>query len=90
MYLHIEINFEHTQVSHKFFDTYKVGAIYWPIVQTFNFSVVPIRNQVVCTSFFSMLWSSFLAYMKHLEVKAKKRSSKSKINELTVKTPMAM
>lgn len=59
------------QVKDKFFDTYKVGAIYWPIVQTINFKFVPVKNQVVCTSFFSMMWSAFLAYMKHLEIERK-------------------
>lgn len=52
----------------KFFDTYRVGAVYWPVVQTINFSFIPVKNQVVFTSFFSMLWSSFLAYMKHLKL----------------------
>lgn len=61
------------QVAAKFFDTYKVGVIYWPIVQTFNFTFIPVRNQVVCTSFFSMMWSAFLAYMKHLELEKKKQ-----------------
>lgn len=56
------------QLKSKFFDTYKVGAVYWPIAQTINFKFVPVKNQVICTSFFSMLWSVFLAYMKHLEI----------------------
>ncbi|KAJ6640151.1 Mpv17-like protein 2 [Pseudolycoriella hygida] len=60
------------ELKAKFFDTYKVGAIYWPIVQTINFKFVPVRNQVVCTSFFSMLWSAFLAYMKHIEIEEHK------------------
>lgn len=64
--------FKHFQVSAKFFDTYKVGAVYWPIVQTINFQFVPVKNQVICTSFFSMLWSAFLAYMKHLEIEKNK------------------
>lgn len=59
------------QVSHKFYDTYKVGVVYWPSVQTLNYSFVPVRNQVVCSSVFSMIWSSFLAYEKHLEIKSK-------------------
>ncbi|XP_037026586.1 mpv17-like protein [Bradysia coprophila] len=59
------------EVKDKFFDTYKVGAVYWPIAQTINFKFVSAKNQVVCTSFFSMMWSSFLAYMKHLEIEKK-------------------
>lgn len=103
------------QVRSKFLETYKIGAIYWPTVQTvrapppfyvynyvncitsyilyvcsgaqhtasasacifieysfkfqINFTFVPIKNQVVYTSFFSMLWSGFLAYEKHLKQK---------------------
>ncbi|XP_055322121.1 mpv17-like protein 2 [Sitodiplosis mosellana] len=57
------------EVRGKFVDTYKVGAIYWPTVQTINFTFVPLHNQVVCTSFFSMIWSAFLAYEKHLKRK---------------------
>lgn len=57
------------QVKEKFFDTYKVGVIYWPIVQTVNFGFVPARNQVIFVSFFSMVWSTFMAYVQHLETK---------------------
>lgn len=58
------------EVRAKFFDTWKVGVVYWPLVQTFNFACIPMHNQVVFTSFFSMIWTSFLAYMKHLELQA--------------------
>lgn len=57
------------QVKEKFLDTYKVGVIYWPIVQTVNFGFVPARNQVIFVSFFSMVWSTFMAYVQHLETK---------------------
>ncbi|XP_055905614.1 mpv17-like protein isoform X1 [Eupeodes corollae] len=56
------------EVRNKFFDAYKVGVIYWPCVQTVNFTFIPQRNQVVFTSFFSMLWTAFLAYTKYLEI----------------------
>lgn len=59
------------KVFGKFIDTYKVGVIYWPTMQTLNFSFVPVKNQVVCTSFFSMIWSAFLAYMKHQQIQTK-------------------
>lgn len=42
--------------------------MYWPIVQTINFGFVPARNQVMFVSFFSMVWSTFMAYIQHLEV----------------------
>ncbi|BFF90039.1 mpv17-like protein [Drosophila madeirensis] len=56
------------EVSDKFLDAYKVGVIYWPCVQTVNFAFVPARNQVVFTSFFSMCWTTFLAYVKFLQL----------------------
>lgn len=55
-------------MKEKFLDTYKVGVVYWPIVQTLNFAFVPARNQVIFVSFFSMVWSTFMAYIQHLEV----------------------
>lgn len=61
------------QVKEKFWDTYKVGVIYWPCVQTVNFAFVPARNQVIFVSFFSMLWSTFMAYMKHMEIERLKQ-----------------
>ncbi|XP_013098112.1 uncharacterized protein LOC106080998 [Stomoxys calcitrans] len=56
------------EVYSKFLDAYKVGAIYWPCVQTVNFAFVPLKNQVVYTSFFSMLWTTFLAYIKQMDI----------------------
>ncbi|GAB0093225.1 SYM1 [Sergentomyia squamirostris] len=76
------------EVQEKFFDTYKVGAIYWPCVQTINFTLVPQKNQVVFVSIFSMLWSSFLAYMKHMEIekiRQKKLDKKQKKLEKQMK-----
>ncbi|XP_017471160.1 PREDICTED: mpv17-like protein 2 isoform X2 [Rhagoletis zephyria] len=55
------------EVSDKFLDAYRVGIIYWPCVQTINFTFVPPRNQVVFTSFFSMCWTTFLTYVKYLQ-----------------------
>ncbi|KAI8129586.1 hypothetical protein FF38_10647 [Lucilia cuprina] len=56
------------EVSSKFFDAYRIGIIYWPCVQTINFAFVPVKNQVIFTSFFSMCWTTFLAYIKFLEL----------------------
>lgn len=51
----------------KFWPTFKVGICVWPIVQTINFSMVPERNRVVFVSIISVLWTTYLAYMKSLE-----------------------
>ena len=57
------------EVRNKFFFTYKIGLCYWPIIQTINFSLIPERNRVPFVSVASLMWTTFLAYMKHLESK---------------------
>ncbi|EAT39052.1 AAEL009112-PA [Aedes aegypti] len=52
------------EVMDKFWDTYKVGFFYWPMVQTINFSLVPAKNQIIAAGFFSLIWTTFLAYVK--------------------------
>lgn len=52
------------EAQSKFWNTYKVGFFYWPCVQTVNFSMVPPRNQIVAAGFFSLIWTTFLAYVK--------------------------
>ncbi|CAK9809671.1 Mpv17-like protein 2 [Anthophora plagiata] len=64
------------EVKRKFWPTYKVGVCVWPILQTINFFFIPEHNRVVYVSFCSLIWTSFLAYMKALEAKKKE-------NELT-------
>uniref|UniRef100_A0A1B6GFQ9 Mpv17-like protein n=1 Tax=Cuerna arida TaxID=1464854 RepID=A0A1B6GFQ9_9HEMI len=55
------------EVEAKFLPTYKIGACVWPVLQTFNYTVIKERNRVVFVSFCSLMWTTFLAYMKHLE-----------------------
>ena len=50
-----------------FFFLWKVGASIWPIVATINFYLIPERNRVPFISVCSLIWTCFLAYMKHLE-----------------------
>lgn len=52
------------QVSKKFVSVYTIGFVYWPIAQTINFAWVKPRNQVIYVSFASLIWTTFLAYMK--------------------------
>lgn len=52
------------EAMNKFWDTYKVGFFYWPMAQTINFSLVPQKNQIVVAGFFSLIWTTFLAYVK--------------------------
>ncbi|XP_014283171.1 uncharacterized protein [Halyomorpha halys] len=55
------------EVSEKFFPTYKVGICVWPVVQTLNYTLIPEKNRVPFVSLCSLAWTTFLAYMKHLE-----------------------
>ncbi|XP_053685973.1 mpv17-like protein isoform X1 [Sabethes cyaneus] len=52
------------EVKTKFPDTYKVGICVWPVIQTINFSLIPEHNRVPFVSICSLLWTTFLAYMK--------------------------
>ncbi|KAF5308724.1 hypothetical protein FQR65_LT06085 [Abscondita terminalis] len=53
------------EVKAKFLPTFKFGACFWPMVQTFNFLVIPERNRVPFVSACSLLWACFLSYMDH-------------------------
>ncbi|XP_049867703.1 mpv17-like protein [Pectinophora gossypiella] len=55
------------EVKAKFWPTYKVGASIWPAIAMFNFCVIPPRNRVPFISMCSLIWTCFLAYMKHLD-----------------------
>ncbi|KAG6458777.1 mpv17-like protein [Manduca sexta] len=55
------------EVKAKFLPTYKVGASVWPAVALINFCLIPPRNRVPFISVCSLIWTCFLAYMKHLE-----------------------
>ncbi|EAT47267.1 AAEL001625-PA [Aedes aegypti] len=68
------------EVKAKVPPTYKVAICIWPLLQTFNFSVVPEKNRVPFVSMCSLLWTIFLAYMKQLELE-KLQKSKSIISK---------
>lgn len=55
------------EVEAKFLPTYKVGASVWPAIAMINFCLIPPRNRVPFISLCSLVWTCFLAYMKHLE-----------------------
>ncbi|XP_055587806.1 mpv17-like protein [Uranotaenia lowii] len=52
------------EVKNKFPETYKVGICVWPVIQTINFTLIPEHNRVPFVSICSLLWTTFLAYMK--------------------------
>lgn len=55
------------EVEAKFLPTYKVGASVWPAIAMINFCLIPPRNRVPFISMCSLVWTCFLAYMKHLD-----------------------
>lgn len=46
---------------------FQVGASIWPAIAMINFCLIPPRNRVPFISCCSLVWTCFLAYMKHLE-----------------------
>ncbi|KAJ0180535.1 hypothetical protein K1T71_003939 [Dendrolimus kikuchii] len=55
------------EVKAKLWPTYKVGASVWPVVALVNFCFIPPKNRVPFISVCSLVWTCFLAYMKHLD-----------------------
>lgn len=43
---------------------FQVGICVWPVVQTINFTLIAEHNRVPFVSICSLLWTTFLAYMK--------------------------
>ncbi|XP_075155394.1 mpv17-like protein [Haematobia irritans] len=56
------------EVKNKFIPTYKVAVCVWPVLQTINFSMVPERHRLVYLSICSLIWTTFLAFMKRKEI----------------------
>lgn len=48
---------------------------YWPILSTINFSLIPERNRVIFISGCSLMWTTFLAYMKQLDNEKKAKEA---------------
>ncbi|XP_050532573.1 PXMP2/4 family protein 4-like [Daktulosphaira vitifoliae] len=57
------------EVKNKFFPTYQVGVVVWPVLQVVNYTMVPEKNRIPFVSICSLGWSSFLAYMNHCKRK---------------------
>ncbi|CAK1594563.1 unnamed protein product [Parnassius mnemosyne] len=52
------------EVKEKFWDTYKIGAVFWPTAQTLNFYFVSEKNRIVFVSAASFIWTVYLAHVK--------------------------
>ncbi|XP_059054303.1 mpv17-like protein isoform X1 [Achroia grisella] len=71
------------EVQAKFWPTYKVGASVWPAIAMVNFCFIPPRNRVPFISVCSLIWTCFLAYMKHLD-KEKVKTEKNAVPFLKI------
>lgn len=37
----------------------------WPVLQTVNYCVIPMKNRLIFVSFAGLIWTTFLAYIKY-------------------------
>lgn len=57
------------EIDEKFWATYRVGAVVWPCAQIVNYTLIAEKNRISFTSVCSLMWSTFLAYMKSKDEK---------------------
>lgn len=50
-----------------FLSTYSAELVFWPAVQTLNFSKVPVRHQLLVVNTFSLLDAAFISWVGHQE-----------------------
>ncbi|XP_042870891.1 protein SYM1-like [Penaeus japonicus] len=48
--------------------TWKIGFCVWPVIQTVNFWIIPLKHRVSFVGFFSYVWNTFLSYMHHCKM----------------------
>lgn len=58
------LNFFFTNI-YNWIQFLQVGVVVWPVLQVFNYTMVPEKNRIPFVSLCSLAWSSFLAYMNH-------------------------
>ncbi|XP_005102213.1 mpv17-like protein 2 [Aplysia californica] len=51
--------------KNKFLHIYMVDWMFWPLAQFVNFRFLPGRFRVLYVSSATLIWNSFLSYMKH-------------------------
>ncbi|XP_046617886.1 mpv17-like protein 2 [Neodiprion virginianus] len=62
---HNEIGSIQNEVALKFLDTWKIDWCFWPPVQFINFLLVPIQYRVIYTNLMTMIYDTFLSYMRY-------------------------
>ncbi|XP_067116007.1 mpv17-like protein isoform X1 [Osmerus mordax] len=48
----------------KFFNTYKTGLMFWPIMQFLNFALVPLYVRTTFTGCCAFIWATFLCFSR--------------------------
>ncbi|GFO37194.1 mpv17-like protein 2 [Plakobranchus ocellatus] len=59
-----------SEVKEKFLKIYMVDWCFWPMAQFINFKFLPTKYRVAYVSTATLIWNSFLSYMKHKNVPA--------------------
>lgn len=50
------------KIEEQWWDTLRTNWLIWPIVQTFNFSFVPLPYQLLTVNIVAIFWNTFLSY----------------------------
>lgn len=68
---------------------FQVALCVWPVLQTINFRYVSEKNRVPYVSAASLVWTSFLAYMKQLDAKKIKEAKQQKVQNISHSLPQS-
>lgn len=63
----------------------QIAICYWPFVQTINFGLLPERNRVIFVSVASLVFTTFLAYVKQKETLQANRDDQETGSSLQLK-----
>lgn len=64
---HINVLLHVARAQEDFAPTYAAELAVWPAVQTLNFSLVPVRHQLLVVNSFSLLDAAFISWVGHQE-----------------------
>ena len=70
------------ELKKKFVETLTVSYLIWPIAQIINFTFVPLSLRVIYSEVVSLVWSTYLSWVKHRDciTESDVRESSSKEN----------
>ena len=55
------------EIGLKFIPTYVTSSLFWPLAQSVNFALVPAMYRVFYVGAMTLMWVSFLSYIKNRE-----------------------